>query len=84
MTIYRCDKCKKEVTDITDIYGIRVLTEKNEYVDESLVWCPHRQTMRFDVCDECARNILQTFVNQFKEEGEIRNAKTESDTGHGD
>lgn len=33
MTIYRCDKCKKEFTDISAIYRIRMMTETCEYDD---------------------------------------------------
>ena len=83
MTIYRCDKCKKEVKDITEIYRIKVLSETCEYDSDTPIWYPSRKTVPYDVCAECCKNILQSFVDQFKEE-ELRNGKTESDTGNGD
>lgn len=68
MTIYRCDKCKKEVKDITEIYRIKALSETCEYDGDTPVWYPSRKTMSYDVCAECCKNILQTFVDQFKKE----------------
>ena len=83
MTIYRCDKCKKEVKYITEIYRIKVLSETCDFDDDTPKWYPSRKTVYYDVCAECCKNILQSFVDQFKEE-ELRNGKTEPYTGHGD
>ncbi len=69
MTIYRCDKCKKEVPSITDLYRIKAMTEMCEYDGDTPVWYPYRKTTYYDICNECAKNILQTFVDQFEEEG---------------
>lgn len=69
MTIYRCDKCKKEFPEVTDICRIRMMSETCEYDGDTPVWYPYHKTIYYDVCTECAKNIFQTFVDVFKEEG---------------
>lgn len=68
MTIYRCDKCKKEVNCRTDMYHIRITSDV--YDENNSFWRECNITTYFDVCKECKDNIISLFVKQFRSEGD--------------
>lgn len=68
MTIYRCDKCKKESTYKTDMYRIRITSD--EYDPDKCYWRECNRSIYFDVCKECKDNIIGLFVKHFKSEGD--------------
>lgn len=67
MIFYRCDKCKKELTNQSLLYRIRIIAE---IYDEDH-WRPSRETVYFDVCYKCAKSIMDKFIDQFEKEGDV-------------
>ena len=65
MTIYKCDRCGSEMTNMEDVCRIKVIADQNDLVDGSTVWFPYYKTRDFDVCKECAKYLMRYFVNQF-------------------
>lgn len=67
MTIYRCDKCKKDIPYEDPRYRIKM--EAEIYDDCMNNWRPSRKTVYYDVCYNCAVDIMTKFVNDFEMEG---------------
>lgn len=70
MIIYKCDRCKKEVPNKTDLYRIRAFSEVYDDSEETHYWKESNKTKCFDVCKECEGTVLWWFVTRFDcEEG---------------
>lgn len=70
MIIYKCDKCKKEVPNKTDLYRIRAFSEVYDDSEGGHYWKESNKTRYFDVCKECEENLLWWFCTRFDcEEG---------------
>ena len=68
MTIYRCDKCGKEMTKNTDLYRIRVESETYDDRKEMHCWKDKAKSRYFDVCVSCMNSLISSFVMQFDSE----------------
>lgn len=74
MIVYRCDKCGKEFEKRSDVFRIHI--EKEVYDDSERAHYYHcdGKTAYFDVCDECASDLMMNFIETIrgtcqKEEG---------------
>ena len=65
MLFYRCDKCQKEIPYNAAIYRIKTIAEIYDDNDGAHYWRASRETRYFDVCYECARDVMQLVVDQF-------------------
>ena len=70
MIFYRCDNCNKELSKDDSLYRIKMVAEIYDDDNGAHYWRASRETIFFDVCYECARNLMEKFVNQFIKEGE--------------
>ena len=66
MLFYRCDKCQKEIPyNNATLYRIKTIAEIYDDNDGAHNWRKSRETRYFDVCYDCAIDVMQLVVDQF-------------------
>lgn len=64
MVIYRCDCCKKDVPEKSDLYRITLYTEKHD-----TCYMPHLSRIENEVCDDCLHELRTKYFDMLANGG---------------
>ena len=65
MVIYRCDCCKKDVSEKSDLFRVTLYTERYDSRKDFLCFMPHLSRIEKEVCIDCMHDIRAKFYNIF-------------------
>lgn len=69
MVIYRCDCCKKDVPEKSDLYRITLYTEKYDTQRDFLCYVPHLSRIENEVCDDCMHELRSKYFDMIANGG---------------
>lgn len=69
MVIYRCDCCKKDVPEKSDLFRITLYSEKYDTRKDFLCFMPHLSRIENEVCVDCLLNLRTEYFGMLSNGG---------------
>lgn len=63
MVIYRCDCCKQDVPEKSDLYRLILCSEKYDTRRDFLCYVPTLARIELEVCDDCLHELRTKFFD---------------------